>query len=43
MGLLAIIILLHFFLYLQCFDRVIGVELIPSAVENAKMNAKENG
>ncbi|EUB64266.1 tRNA (uracil-5-)-methyltransferase A [Echinococcus granulosus] len=26
----------------DCFEKVIGIELIPSAVENAKMNAKLN-
>ncbi|KAL5110577.1 hypothetical protein TcWFU_006846 [Taenia crassiceps] len=27
----------------DCFEKVIGVELMPSAIENAKMNAKLNG
>lgn len=34
----------HGFLYVfQHFERVIGIELSPSAVENAKINAKLNG
>ncbi|VDK23561.1 unnamed protein product [Taenia asiatica] len=27
----------------DCFEKVIGIELMPSAIENAKMNAKLNG
>ncbi|KAL5964765.1 hypothetical protein TSMEX_007476 [Taenia solium] len=27
----------------DCFEKVIGIELMPSAIENARMNAKLNG